>query len=48
MKYLVSLPESAAPHFHSLADVSPEDWFGTADPAGRRVGNGTAIERMLV
>lgn len=47
MKYLVSLPESTAPHFHALAEVSREDWFCSADPKGTRVGSGGGTVWLL-
>lgn len=47
MKYLVSVPESAAPHFSSLAGVSADDWFATSDPSGSRVGSGGGSAWLL-
>jgi len=47
MKYLVSLPECSAPHFHSLAEVPREDWFCTSDPGGTRAGSGGGTAWLL-
>lgn len=49
MKYLVSLPESTSPHFHTFAEVSPEDWFCAAHSVNRDVvrADGLRIADLL-
>lgn len=44
---LLSLPPNLVNHFHTVAGVSPEEYFCTSDPAGHRVGSGGGTAWLL-
>jgi len=47
MKHLISVPTNTIPHFHTLSGLSPENWFVTSDPEGKRVGSGGGTAHLL-
>lgn len=47
MKHLISVPTNVVPHFHDIADVNPNDWFVSSDPANTKVGSGGGTAHIL-
>lgn len=47
MKHLVSVPPNTIPYFHQISGLSPEDWFISSDPIGKRVGSGGGTSYLL-
>lgn len=47
MKHLISVPHNTIPHFHQISGLSPENWFVTSDPEGKRVGSGGGTAHLL-
>ena len=47
MKHLISVPPKVVPHFHSIAEVNPEDWLASTDPENSKVGSGGGTANIL-
>ncbi|MDH6306939.1 galactokinase/mevalonate kinase-like predicted kinase [Parabacteroides sp. PF5-5] len=47
MKNLLSLPHNLVNCFHEIEHVSPENWFCTSDPVGKRLGSGGGTTWLL-
>ncbi|WP_297090102.1 bifunctional fucokinase/fucose-1-phosphate guanylyltransferase [uncultured Draconibacterium sp.] len=47
MKHLISVPPRVVPHFHSIAELSKEEWFVSADPENKKVGSGGGTAHLL-
>ncbi|HAQ17692.1 MAG TPA: bifunctional fucokinase/L-fucose-1-P-guanylyltransferase [Prolixibacteraceae bacterium] len=47
MKHLISVPSNTIPHFHQISGLSPDDWFVSSDPEGKKVGSGGGTAHLL-
>ena len=47
MQYLLTLPHSLTPLFHSLEEKSSSQWFVTSDPEGNALGSGGGTAYLL-
>ncbi len=47
MKKLLSLPPNVVGCFHKITDCTPEEYFCTSDPVGRKLGSGGGTVWLL-
>lgn len=47
MKHLISVPPRVVSHFHSIAELSHDDWFVSSDPENKKVGSGGGTAHIL-
>ena len=47
MKKLLSLPPNLVSCFHKVTGLSPEEWYCTNDPVGRKLGSGGGTAWLL-